>query len=346
MKKGDTGKPEKRTVHVVALALRDEQGQVLVQQRPIHKHQGGLWEFPGGKVEAAESAEIALRREIREELGIDITKASESPQRLIRLRHNYPETCVDLDVWQLNDARLASAVQAREGQPLAWYRPDSLLALPMPAADRPVVNALRLPDRYWITPALAASPSSVHKATPQAITAWLDKARQRLEQGVPMVQFRSKTVPASSRALVLKALHGWCRERNIPLVYNGEPGQAKAMLEYGIADGLHLGSQQLMTLRQRPVEQKYWLSASVHNHDEIQQANRLGVDFVSLSPVLATPSHPHAEPLGWDGFARLVAMAGMPVYALGGMQPGHIIQVRAAGGQGVAGIRLGDDQVG
>ncbi len=327
-------------IPVVALVLRDDRGRVLVQQRAAEKHQGGLWEFPGGKAEPGESAQAALGREILEELGYDLNQSPQSPVPLIRLTHHYPDKSVALDVYELTDPEAAKRVYAREGQPLKWISLDELSALEMPAADRPIVQAIRLPDYYWITPGLASSPSSIHKASPQAMEKWLAEARTRLQNGVPLVQFRSKTVPAASRALVLKALRGWCQENNVPLIYNGDLAQGKAMLEYGIVDGLHLDSRQLMACQNRPVDASAWLSASAHNAQELRQAEKLGVDFVSLSPVHATPSHPEAQTLGWEGFSRLTEKTCLPVFALGGMTVKDRKTVRRHGGQGVAGIRL------
>ncbi len=323
-------------VHVVALALRDAAGRVLVQQRPDHKHQGGLWEFPGGKVEPGESPLAALRREIHEEL--DYTLGAAGP--LIQVTHDYPDKSVRLEVWQAVDPQAAARLRPAEGQPIRWVGVDALRRLPMPAADRPVVNALRLPDHYWITPFLPADGVSAHRASSQAIQSWLRTARSRLDSGVRMVQFRSKTIPETNRALLLKALYPWCREKGVALIYNGEVGVGRAMLDYGIADGLHLSSAQLMALRQRPVDDIHWLSASVHNEEELHQARKLEVDFVSLSPVRATQSHPQAQPLGWERFAELARQAHCPVYALGGMALADVSAARAAGGQGVAGITL------
>jgi len=325
---------------VVALVLRDSRGQVLVQRRAADKHQGGLWEFPGGKVEAGETAKAALRREIREELAYDLNQAPQEPLPLIQVTHHYPDKSVALDVYELTDPEAAERVYPRENQPLKWVSPDELMTLDMPAADRPVVQAIRLPDYYWITPGLESSPSSIHRASPQAIEKWLAEARNRVQQGARMVQFRSKTVPASSRALVLKALRGWCRENGVALIYNGDLAEGRAMLEYGIVDGLHLNSQQLLACQERPVDASVWLSASTHNARELRQAEKLGVDFVSLSPVLPTTSHPQAKPLGWEGFATQVKEVNLSVFALGGMRLSHRQKARQHGGQGVAGIGL------
>ncbi len=334
----ETGQPD--SVHVVALVLHDGQGRVLVQKRPEAKHQGGLWEFPGGKVESGESPQQALQREIREELGYETGATGEPPRPLIQLPHDYPDKRVFLDVWELTDSTAPEKIRPLENQPIQWIRVEELPQLAMPAADRPVVQALRLPDYYWITPALASSSASVHRASPQAMQKWLAEARKRLDAGVPMVQFRSKTVPKASRALVLKALHGWCQEKQVPLIFNGDLAEGKAMLEYGIADGLHLDAGQLMALSERPVAANAWLSASAHDRQELEQAGRIGVDFVSLSPVLKTATHPEAQPLGWAGFAQAVREATVPVYALGGMALTDRAVAREHGGQGVAGIRL------
>ena len=86
-------------LHVAAAVIRGTDGRILLAQRPAHKHQGGLWEFPGGKVEAGESVLSALARELREELGIQVTHA----QPLIQVRHAYPDQRVLLDVYEVTE---------------------------------------------------------------------------------------------------------------------------------------------------------------------------------------------------------------------------------------------------
>ena len=102
--------------------------------------------------------------------------------------------------------------------------------------------------------------------------------------------------------------------------------------------GLHLNSQDLMNCEQRPIANDQWLCASVHNETELQQANILGVDFVVISPVLPTDSHPSAPTLGWEEFSHLVRQSSMPVYALGGMTEEHRAMARQTGAQGIAAI--------
>lgn len=126
----------KPTVRVVAAVLYDERRQVLVTQRPAGKSMAGHWEFPGGKVEPGESDADALRRELREELGIEIIQA----RPLEELRHEYPERCVVLSVWVVTE--FSGAPAALEGQPLHWSPPAQLRALAMLPADWPIVERL------------------------------------------------------------------------------------------------------------------------------------------------------------------------------------------------------------
>jgi 8-oxo-dGTP diphosphatase len=126
----------KRTVQVVAAVLYDEQGRVLVTQRPAGKALAGLWEFPGGKLEPGESAEQALRRELREELGIEV----QASRPLLELQHEYPERHVQLSVWVVN--RYTGAPAGMEGQPLQWAHPAALRGIGLLPADLPIIDRL------------------------------------------------------------------------------------------------------------------------------------------------------------------------------------------------------------
>jgi 8-oxo-dGTP diphosphatase len=121
---------------VVAAVLVDDQGRILLQQRSAASHQGGLWEFPGGKLEPGEEGLAGLRRELLEELGVQIQSASP----LIKVDHQYPDRHVSMAVWF--KCRYSGAVTAREGQPLRWVHAQRLSEYPMPAADVPVVAAI------------------------------------------------------------------------------------------------------------------------------------------------------------------------------------------------------------
>jgi len=126
-------------VIVAACALLDREGAVLLAQRPPGRPLAGLWEFPGGKVEAGEQPEEALIRELREELGLEIAKEDLTP--LTFASHAYPDFHLLMPVYLCR--RWQGRLSAHEGQELLWVRPDTLHLYDMPPADAPLKIALR-----------------------------------------------------------------------------------------------------------------------------------------------------------------------------------------------------------
>ena len=122
---------------VVAAALYDGAGNVLIAQRPEGKHQAGRWEFPGGKVAPGESEAAALARELREELGIEVTAS----RPFMRLEHSYPDRSVELSMWIVE--RFGGTPRGLDGQALRWVAPARLGEEDLLEADRPFVEALR-----------------------------------------------------------------------------------------------------------------------------------------------------------------------------------------------------------
>jgi 8-oxo-dGTP diphosphatase len=116
--------------------IRDAGGRVLINQRRAGTHRAGEWEFPGGKRRREERPFDALRRELAEELGIDVIEA----EPFLRLEHDYGDRLVELDVWHVT--RYRGEPHAREGQPLRWIVPPELLRVALLPADRPIVEAL------------------------------------------------------------------------------------------------------------------------------------------------------------------------------------------------------------
>ena len=123
-------------VHVAVGVILDTDKRVLIARRAANSHQGGLWEFPGGKVEPGESVQQALARELHEELGIHIGSASP----LLQVRHDYSDKSVLLDVWVVRE--FSGNAQGREGQPLAWAEWTNLNSYRFPEANQPIVTAL------------------------------------------------------------------------------------------------------------------------------------------------------------------------------------------------------------
>jgi 8-oxo-dGTP diphosphatase len=127
-----------KLVLVAACALVDADGRVLIAQRPPGKTMAGLWEFPGGKVEAGERLEDSLIRELEEELGIVVREACLAP--LTFASHAYPDFHLLMPLFVCR--RWEGTVTPREGQSLAWVRPNRLRDYPMPPADEPLVSHL------------------------------------------------------------------------------------------------------------------------------------------------------------------------------------------------------------
>ena len=128
-----------KTVLVSAVALIDRDGRVLLAQRPVDKSMAGLWEFPGGKVEAGETPEAALVRELREELGIETQNSCLAP--LTFASHSYEDFHLLMPLFACR--KWHGIVQPKEGQALKWVCPRNLLDHPMPPADIPLISILR-----------------------------------------------------------------------------------------------------------------------------------------------------------------------------------------------------------
>lgn len=331
---------------VVAGLLRDERGRVLLCQRPPGRPRAGLWEFPGGKREAGETARQALTRELHEELGIQVIDADP----LCSIRHDYPDLAIRLEGWQVN--RWQGRPGAHDGQALRWLWPWQVHDLDLAPADRPLANALLLSERYAITPEPAGRGR-------ESFLAGLG----RLLGAGHLVQLRSKSLPDDQLAPLARAAGALAREHGGELLLNDQPGLA-ARLELG----LHLPARRLWQWAQgqheagadawlprcgdgriavpeapspgpRTRQARGWLAASCHDAAELTLAARLGCDFATLSPVKATASHPQARPLGWPGLAALLADSPVPVYALGGMTADDLPRARACGALGIAAIR-------
>lgn len=307
-----------KRVHVAAAVIRGADGRVLIARRPDDKHQGGLWEFPGGKVEQGEPVQAALARELEEELGIRVEQA----RPLIRVAHDYPDKQVLLDVWEVS--AFSGEPHGAEGQPLAWVTPRELPGYEFPAANRPIVQAARLPERYLITP---------DGLEPQEI---LQGVRAAVASGERLIQLRAPNMYSPEYRDLAVDVVGLCA------------GKAQLMLKGPLewlgdfpSAGWHLTADQLRKYAPngRPFPADRLLAASCHTPQELALASAMGVDFVTLSPVQPTESHPGEPALGWDAAQALIEGFNPPVFLLGGLAPQDVERAWQIGAQGVAGIR-------
>lgn len=312
-------------IHVVAAVIFNQQNQLLIAKRLAHLHQGGLWEFPGGKVEQGESAVTALQRELKEELNISVR----SSQPFLQIRHTYPDKFIFLDIYKVTE--FFGEPQGNEGQEVRWISLSEVDNFEFPKANINIIQALKIPELMSICHAKfdAAFCFSVLME---------DKLKKMLSLNIDALLLRLPLLSDSEYVdcftHISKLLNSLSPNKKVKLFIN----RAHLLNDLISCDGVHLNSQQLLQSDVRTVPLNFLLSASCHNENELLHAKKIGCDFVLLSPVLATQSHPQAQPLGWQEFKVLVENTELPVLALGGLQTSHLIRAKSVGAFGVAGI--------
>ena len=304
-----------RLVDVAAAVIERPDGSFLLAQRPPGKVYAGYWEFPGGKVEPGEPVAGALDRELREELGIEvelaypwITRVFTYPHATVRL-HFYRVVC-----WR-NDPH------PHEGQSFVWQRSGHLTVSPMLPANATILKALSLPVSLGIT-----------RAWESGVEPAIRQFRLAVARGLRLVQVRENNLEATARRSFATRIVRELRDAGGLAMINGD-----VQLASSLGAGLHLPSRDLMTASSRPDVE--WCSASCHDVAELEKARDLGLDFVLLGPVHATPSHAGATELGWKNFADLIRDYSLPIFALGGMRLADLEDARRSGAHGVAMIR-------
>ena len=301
------------------------QKHILIAKRADHQHQGGLWEFPGGKVEAGESVQVALLSELQEELGL--VSSLDDMRPLITIPFHYPDKSVLLDVWAVYNAgafkeALGKKGLGKEGQPLAWAEQSDLANYEFPAANKAIIDALLLPQKIAITQ---------DNNDPDVILKQV--ANTLRDQANAWVQLRAPSLDQLKYTQLAMKLYGLCHEAGSKLIWNCPVN----WYQIAFADGLHLSRSNLKDIKGRPIPTTQWLSAACHKLEELEDTQNW-VDYVLVSPVHKTMTHPKANALTWSGFKVITDQARIPCYALGGMQCSELIEATQFGGQGIAGI--------
>lgn len=334
-----------KRIHVVAAVIHGDragrEGEILISRRPDHLHQGGKWEFPGGKVESDEAVEDALNRELKEELDIETLVC----RPLIQIQHDYPDKSVFLDVWDVLE--FAGCPKGVEGQQIEWVPSSELDRYEFPAANVPILEAVKLPDHYWITPDME-----------KGLAEFLRLFEHKLHAGARLIQLRAKSLLASELVTLSEALLPLKLRFDFRLLINGDCYERLLAADlwrdvFSLFDGVHLTDRQLREAfqsRQQPdalapatlslfsTASDKLLAASCHNAETLAMAEAVACHFATLSPIKPTLSHPGEPVLSSEEFGPWIRQAKLPVYALGGLGDNDITDMKRQGFQGAAGI--------
>lgn len=318
--------------HAAVGVIQRDDGMVLLGERPVGKPWAGYWEFPGGKVERNETPIQALMRELQEELGIKVksyfpwlTRSFDYPEKFdAQGKLESPAKTVKLHFFIVT--QWDGEPRGLENQTLSWQSPHRLNVAPMLPANAPILSALCFPSIYAITNLVELGEALFFQ---RLVTA--------LDNGLRMIQIREKQLSALDLKFFTKRVVSMAQPFGAQVLLSSESAlEGSVVLDAG-AIGMHLTSTALMQTQQKP--SGMLCGASCHNRQDLAHAEKLGLDYVLLSPVLKTQSHADATPLGWDAFSDLIEGYGLPVYALGGMQMADLPLARQHGAHGLAMLR-------
>ncbi len=301
----------------IAIGVLKRGNAVCLSLRQSSQTFAGLWEFPGGKVEAEESIENALKREFLEELVVETSDW----KPLITVPWTYPAVAVHLNVYITET--FEGEPRGNEGQQVAWISIAELANMSFPEANRGIIVALQLADKYMISGHFENQTDA------------LQRLHMAFDNGISLCQLRAKNLSEETflplAASAIKLAHDY----HAKILLNSRP-ELLALLPD--ADGIQLASNVIFDYQTRPIAKDKLLGVSTHTSKEIEQALKIGADFILLSPVKETSSHPGVPGIGWQQFAEMVKAVPVPVFALGGMKPEELAQAKKSGGQGIAAI--------
>jgi 8-oxo-dGTP diphosphatase len=308
----------KKITHAAVGIIQRENGDVLLAERPEGKPWSGYWEFPGGKVEAGETPQAALVRELDEELGIGVTqvypwmtRTFDYPAKFTAGEETSEAKTVKLYFFVVTD--WDGEPQGLERQQLCWQSPEKMEVSPMLPANTPIFEALKLPRQYAL--------SHLNVLGEDVFFAALKAA---LEAGLKMIvvaepQLDDKTLLAFAKKVIVLA-NRYQAEVTI---------QANVTLAMQLQlDGVHYTTTELMLLDSLP--KGFSCSATCDSVEALQHAAKLNLDYVFLAPVV------QGGDVEWGQFNQLIADYPLPVYALGSLTMNDLHQARMHRAHGLA----------
>lgn len=292
----------------VAIGLLVHQNRILVGWREENQHQGNKHEFPGGKVEAGETPVEACRREIYEEVGLNV--GLDHWKKFDVIRHEYDDVIVQLHFFI---AYLSDEESQKVVAPWKWIVRDQLLQLNFPKANTSIVKRLYWQRLIKISHVL----SSLNHIPDDRLLYW-----RIAESEFSLEEFSQYSIEKLSKIIV-----------NIN-IFN-QLGE----LQKNAIQTIHLKQDQLLQLGRNQLDSSKRYIAACHNLEALKHAEEIGCDATFLSPVLATETHPDAQALGWGNFAEMALQANLVIFALGGVSPELLNDAQNNHAYGVAGIR-------
>lgn len=307
----------KPRIDVAVAVVFNTAGQVLWGCRPEGKPYAGYWEFPGGKVEAAETVWQALVRELKEEL--DITALEGGPW--FRIEHDYEHANVRLHLYRV--WRFDGTPKSLEQQSFTWASLDSAELSPILPATEPLLSKLSQPTVMAL---------SNYEADFQACANRLEQALNASD--IPVyVQFREKLLKGDALIQAFEHCYGLCQKTGQAMLLNSDTWINLRELLDALPCPLHLTQAHMLSGQFHDLQ---CAGASVHDAHSLQQAFDRGLSYAVLGAVKQTASHPGQLGLGWTKFLELSKAARLPVFAIGGLGFDDMRQAQLHGAHGVA----------
>ena len=297
------------------LGVLVKEDMVLISRRKRRDRLGGEWELPGGKNEPGETNFDTLRRELKEEIGISIISA----RPLINVTKKLENRLLSLDVFEV--LNWSGFPQGTEGQEIKWISKDAIFSYSFPLYNTAINIAITLPILAFVTPPLLND-----------VDEYIKKILRIAKSGVKLIQLRPQLADYNKIEQIAVRMNDQLRAMGVILMLNGKVSYFNSSL----FQGLHLSQSEAAKYTDRPISKSVLLSTSCHDVAELEHALRIGVDFVYLSPIKRTRTHPDRAPLGWSRLHELVERSSVPVFALGGLSYLDVVSARQIGCQGIA----------
>ncbi len=300
-------------IEVVVGIIRNDLGDVFIAKRQKNQFMPDFWELPGGKVERNESHHVALKRELFEETGIKVIKCSLTQT----IHQQYPDKTINLSVYKIEE--YSGIPSGKEGQEYSWCSIDDFMNFKLLPTMWKIIKKISLPNSYWITPE-NNNTSSI-----------LEQCSQHIDNGIKMIQLRSKR---QLNTQYIEKFNQLCQLNHVKLILN-----MPQMNFTEPCDGWHLTTKELLNFYSKELPEEKLIGASTHNLEEVKHAEKMSMDYISLSPINKTLSHPDTKTLGWSKASEIVSQSRLPIYLLGGMNKDSLNQALSIGAKGIAGIR-------